>query len=343
MASTSEDKRTKNAQRKARYRQRKKIIENLQKEFQKALKLYDGEDTFMKFEIHVPSARRPRDRFFGWEIRRSGVEAFPPKKDAKKVPELVPILSETLSKNVPLKPSFKIRDGKVSDLNQSIVSPPNPTKSGTVTHLVPIVQSNGSTSRRTGEWRSRLVIENSNSDVKINPLQTSKNDTSAQAVKIEADSKERPASSTSVAVSPKLLVTPEDRKASSSKIKVGETMTDEMKNLLEESFAEKNLPTKNTVLSICSKTGLQEQVVWSWFRVRRRVARMESGKHELPNMSTFSESESSEQESVKIEVKEDDDDVLECKGEVKPEILSDQEDDQRFSKANWQLDDQMDE
>ena len=113
MASTSEDKRTKNAQRKARYRQRKKIIENLQKEFQKALKLYDGEDTFMKFEIHVPSARRPRDRFFGWEIRRSGVEMFPPKKDAKKVPELVPILPEAVSKDVPLKPSFKIRDGKV--------------------------------------------------------------------------------------------------------------------------------------------------------------------------------------------------------------------------------------
>ena len=69
---------------------------------------------------------------------------------------------------------------------------------------------------------------------------------------------------------------------------------------------------------------------------------MESGKHELPNMSAFTESESSEQDTVKIEVKEDDDDdgliMLEGEDDAKTEIVSDQEDHE--PKA---MDDSMDE
>ena len=138
--------------------------------------------------------------------------------------------------------------------------------------------------------------------------------------------------------------------------------------ILEASFAENNFPAKERIVSICNKTGLLEKVVWAWFRNgflvsllkgnrvckmilnplkrgRRRIARMTNEKLELPNTSAFVEPEPAEQDTVKIEVVEDEGDdgvtILEGDDEVKTESFSDQDDDRPLTEAIGAMDDPM--
>ena len=74
---------------------------------------------------------------------------------------------------------------------------------------------------------------------------------------------------------------------------------------------------------------------------------MTNEKLELPNTSTIVEPSSKEDDSVKIEVLEDEGDdgvtILEIDDEVKTESFSDQDDDRPLTEAIGAMDDSMDE